>query len=298
MRQKSSSGRQKGRSLNKQTRQEKEQKKSLRSNLFSLKRIVYGILVLGISFGLYALIYSGGYDLLASKVDGFFEEKALENGIRLENIIVEGRHNASTQEISKALAVRKGINLFHLNVHTLKDRLTNLPWVRSAIVQKRFPDTLYIRLREKSPVALWQDKGKTHLIDDQGTLILGVSSVNHHKLLMVSGEEAPRQGPKIVAQLHSFPSLMKRLSGAVLNGGRQWDLLVGAGLRIKLPESDLEKALAYVDSLRKTGHLDNPKIKSIDVRLEDRTFFYLDREEAKKYQVSFQQKKGKKASQR
>lgn len=237
--------------------------------------------------GVFAFIRFDGAGYISEKTFSFFQETALNNGIKLNHIVVEGRHNATTQDISKTLSARKGMNLFDLDVHSLRERLVGLSWVRSAIVQRRFPDTLYIRLTERRPVALWQNKEKTFLIDDQGKEIEGVSSSKFQKLLSVSGEEAPKHAPEIVSKLQNVPAVRTRLHGAVLNGGRHWDLLVRNGPRVKLPELEVDQALSYLQDLLEKGHLDNPKIKSIDIRLKDRTFFYLDEGEAKKHQQSF-----------
>lgn len=251
------------------------------------KKAFFGVLSLCIAGGIYAFVRFDGGQYVSEKTAAFFEKTVLDNGIKLNHIIVEGRHNASTQDISKTLAARKGMNLFDLDVHVLRERLVGLSWVRSAIVQRRFPDTLYVRLTERRPVAQWQNKGSVSLIDDQGKQIEGVSSTKYQKLLSVSGEEAPKHAPEIVSKLQTVPAVRARLHGAVLNGGRHWDLLVRNGPRIKLPELEVNQALLYLQGLLEKGHLDNPKIKSIDIRLQDRTFFYLEEGEAKKHQQSF-----------
>tara|TARA_A100000171_G_scaffold48330_1_gene55655 strand:+ start:2441 stop:3139 length:699 start_codon:yes stop_codon:yes gene_type:complete len=231
-------------------------------------------------------------DTLLVKISTYFEQKSVQYGVRLETIIVEGRENTSARDVAKVLSARKGTSLFDYDVHLLREKLVDLPWVRSAIVQRRFPSTLYVRLTERRPIALWHHQGKTHLIDDQGKEIKAPELSKYRRLLKISGEDAPQYAPQIVTTLQPYSYLKKRLTGAVLNGGRQWDLLFGKGLRIKLPELEIHKALEYVADLMKKGYLDNPGIESIDVRLSDRTFFYLNQEEAKKHQVSFLQKKG------
>lgn len=242
--------------------------------------------------GGYAFFHFEGDRYLRDRVWAFIEEVSQKKGVQLNHIIVEGRYHVTTQDISKTLAARKGMTLFALDVHDIRQRLVNLPWVRAAIVQRRFPDTLYVNLTERKPIALWQNASKISVIDDQGKEIEGVSAAKFQKLLSVSGEAAPQHAPEIIRQLRDVPTVRARLHGAVLNGGRHWDLLVRNGPRVKLPEEGVDEALKYLENLMEKGHLDNPKIKSIDVRLQDRTFFYLEDGEAKKHQKTFA-KKGK-----
>lgn len=258
--------------------------------MLRLRKVLYGGAILASLAVLYGVLYFPGYERFAEGASAFLEKYAIQQGIRLETITVEGRLNTSAQEISQALAARKGESLFSFDVHLLRRRLVALPWVRSAIVQRRFPDTLYVRLTERTPIALWQHKGKTLLIDDQGQEIKTPLPPKYRTLLKISGEEGARYVPELIAKIRLYPDLRKRLSGAVLNGGRQWDLFMGKTLRIKLPETGVRDALAYLQSLQDKGHLDNLDISSIDIRLSDRTFFYLTPAGVKKHQVSFQQK--------
>jgi cell division septal protein FtsQ len=39
------------------------------------------------------------------------------------------------------------------------------------VVERRFPDTIFIRISEKEPVALWKNQGKTYLVDRDGELV-------------------------------------------------------------------------------------------------------------------------------
>lgn len=197
-------------------------------------------------------------------------------GLRLESIVVEGRSRASSAEIAQALGVEKGISIFDLDPHFLREKLESLAWVRSAIVERRLPNTLYVRLMERVPVALWQDEqGRTFLVDERGVTIKEAPHGQQHSFLIVTGKDAAVNAPELVKHLAKYPLVNTHVTGASFISMRQWELVIDGRLRVKLPEDNLNAALARVQEFAKTGYFEKQEILSIDVRLPDRAFFYL-----------------------
>lgn len=197
-------------------------------------------------------------------------------GLRLDSIVVEGRSRASNAEIAQALGVQKGMSIFDLDPHSLRDKLESLAWVRSAIVERRLPNTLYVRLMERVPVALWQDQeSRTFLIDEQGAMIKEAPHGQRHSFLVVTGKGAAVNAPELVKHLAKYPLVNTHVTGASFISMRQWELMIDGRLRVKLPQDNLELALARVQEFAKTGYFEKQEILSIDVRLPDRAFFYL-----------------------
>lgn len=62
-----------------------------------------------------------------------------------------------------------------------------LPWVRSAEVRKRWPDTLEVRVVEHRPVARW---GEDRLLSDQGTLFPAAGATAPRSLPLLDGPDA------------------------------------------------------------------------------------------------------------
>ncbi len=59
--------------------------------------------------------------------------------------------------------MKKG--LLHINKEAIQKKLTALPWVKLVSVKRVFPDTLFINIHERSPVAIFNEN---ILIDDNG----------------------------------------------------------------------------------------------------------------------------------
>ena len=89
-------------------------------------------------------------------------------GLVVTDIKVEGRETTDRETILTALGAGPGTPILAISPRRAKEQLESLPWVRTAVVERRLPDTLYIRLVERKPLALWQHGGKIELIEFHG----------------------------------------------------------------------------------------------------------------------------------
>ncbi|MBT5654203.1 MAG: FtsQ-type POTRA domain-containing protein, partial [Alphaproteobacteria bacterium] len=126
-------------------------------------------------------------------------------GFIIEGILIEGRNKTEKEQIYTALNRKKGDSILLCDPSEIKDNLERLPWVRSAMVQRRLPDTLYIRLSERKPLALWQSKKKLSLLDDRGLTMdtIPVSPFRH--LPIIIGEGSAEKAPKFLEVVLKVP---------------------------------------------------------------------------------------------
>lgn len=196
-------------------------------------------------------------------------------GLRVEDVVVEGRSLTSQKEILKVLNVGRGNSIFSCSLPDAKKALEALPWVRSAAVQRRLPDTLYVRLSERRPIALWQNKGKLYLVDDQGKVLENISEYSPSGLLVLTGEGAPKKASTLIDVLTDFPAIAKKVTGAICISHRRWDILIDHKLRLKLSEFDMKGSLESFSKLAQAHKLENKEIVGIDLRFRDRVYFQL-----------------------
>lgn len=190
-------------------------------------------------------------------------------GFSVDQVLVEGRVRTSPEQIRKALAVHKGQAIVGVDLEAARARVEALPWVRTAMISRRLPDTLFVRLIEREPLALWQKKGKLSLIDRSGTVILRDAGNAYADLPVVVGPDAPRHAADLLRMLASEPALRKRVTAAVRVGGRRWNIVMTHGIEVLLPEENPERAWRILASAqRKHGLLDRDVV-AVDLRLPD-----------------------------
>jgi cell division protein FtsQ len=197
-------------------------------------------------------------------------EASAELGFRVADIRVEGRATTDRDTILKALGARLGTPILAVDPVRAKQQLESLPWVRSALIERRLPDTIYVRLVEREPMALWQHGGKIELIDRTGAVIPVTRLDRFAKLPMVVGEDAARHAAALLAILSSEPDLAARVTAAVDVGGRRWNLRIDNSIDVLLPSDDPAAAWADLARLQRNDAILQRDVQAIDMRLPDR----------------------------
>lgn len=196
-------------------------------------------------------------------------------GFKLEDVVVEGRIRTDKAQILEVLVLKRGKPLLSLNLSEAKAKLESLSWVKAARVERRFPDTLFIRISEKEPVALWQNQSKTYLVDRDGQLVETKEAYKYKELLLVTGHQAPRYVEKLITLLEKFPEIRARVTAATHLRSTRWDIKLDDKVEVRLPEKNAEHALAYLLELENHHHLMKREVMTIDMRLPEQLILRL-----------------------
>jgi cell division protein FtsQ len=191
-------------------------------------------------------------------------------GLAVADIEVEGRHRASREAVLGALGVASGTPILAVDVAEAKRRLETIAWVRSAAIERRLPDTLFVRIVERQPLALWQRQGKLAVVDREGVVISGERPQSFADLIILVGEDAPANGAALIDMLQGEKSLSGHVAAAVRVGGRRWNLRFDSGVDVALPEDDAAGAWRRLASLEESDGILERDVEMIDLRLPDR----------------------------
>ena len=191
-------------------------------------------------------------------------------GLAIGNVQVEGRGRASREAVLSAVAVARGTPILAVDPADTKQRLEAVPWIRSASVERRFPDTLHIRLVERQPLAFWQQHGKLVLIDRDGVVIPTERLDQFGNLIVLVGPDAPAHGAELIDMLQTEPALAAHVAAAVRVGGRRWNLRLDNNVDIALPEDDPAAGWRRLAQLERSDGILEREIQEVDLRLPDR----------------------------
>ena len=131
-----------------------------------------------------------------------------------------------------------------VDVAAIRDRLVQFGWVKDARVSRRLPDTLVIDIVERTPAALWQNKGQLALIDKEGVVVDRVAIDKMPDLPLLIGPGANAHNQQLNQLMDGVPTLKAQLASAAWVGQRRWDLTFQSGETIALPEGDQPAAAA------------------------------------------------------
>jgi cell division protein FtsQ len=191
-------------------------------------------------------------------------------GLVVTDIEVTGRQTTDASTIMEALGATRGTPILAVDPSRAKEKLQALPWVRSAAIERRLPGTLFVRLIERQPLAVWQHAGKLQLIGRDGDVIPVTDLGKFAKLPTVVGDDAPKYARDLIDMLAKEPDLFARVTAAVRVGARRWDVHIDHDIDVMLPEDGADEAWRHLAELERSQALLNRDVETVDMRLGDR----------------------------
>jgi cell division protein FtsQ len=188
----------------------------------------------------------------------------------IKDIIVEGRQQTSKDVLSLAIGTIAGAPILGFDPEAAQARIATLPWIASAIVERRLPDIILIRLTERVPLARWQHEGKTVVIDTIGGALPEAKLEQFAQLPLLVGADVPGQAHAFLDTMQNYPEVMDAMTAAVRVGERRWDLHLRPKVVAKLPENNIDFALKRLSSLITDQKILEHDIIGIDLRIPDR----------------------------
>ncbi len=195
-------------------------------------------------------------------------------GLSVQEIFVEGRVETAAADVLDVLDITRGTPILTFDPQAARIALEKLPWIRTAAIERRLPDTVYVRIQERRPLALWQRHGRLALLGDDGREITGADIQRFAQLPMVVGDDAPQHAASLLALLQTEPELQRRVVAAVRVGDRRWNLRIDAGadrtIEVQLPEINAAAAWARLSEAVHASSLFDKNVTNVDLRLPDR----------------------------
>lgn len=209
-----------------------------------------------------------------SRLSAWTDDKILEvtadSGLKIENILVEGRRHTDPDTIKAIANVEKGDPLLSFDPQKARAMIEKISWVRSARVERRYPDTIYIQLEERVPMALWQRQKRLSLIDTEGVVLTDHRLDRFKDYIILVGDAVPEKSSEFISLLSAEPMLWDKIEAAKLVSGRRWDLVLKNGVVVKLPEGEIALAFKRLVVLQEEEKLMDKNLTVIDIRDTER----------------------------
>lgn len=166
-----------------------------------------------------------------------------------------------------SLGVAFPVSSFHLDLPSLRDRVTDLTAVADAVVRVKPGGTLDIVVTERRPVAVWRHVDGVRLIDDEGEMIGMIAARSDRPdLPLIAGDGAKDHIQEALVLFAAAAPVRDRIRGLVRMGERRWDLVLDGGQRILLPSINPVAALDRVMAFHAAQDMLSRDVAVVDMR--------------------------------
>lgn len=245
-----------------------------------LDRFLLGLKIALLIF-LYLFFFTNYLNSFKEWAASHIYETTSDGGMILENVLIDGHHNLSTSDVAATLNADVGTPILSIDLDKVRDILTKNEWIKNAVIERRLPNTIYVNITERDPIAIWQNDKKLYLVDDSGSVITPTDISKFANLIHIVGSDAPLHIASLKVDLDSDEALKKRIISVVRYGERRWNILLEQDITVKMPENGFTKAYKYLSKLNENNKLFSNNYKVIDLRDEAKYFLEKHSEEKK-----------------
>jgi cell division protein FtsQ len=190
-----------------------------------------------------------------------------ENGYVVQNVHVTGRDRIPADQLLRVLNIQRGMPLFAYDPQRAQDDVRQLAGIKSVFIERRWPDTIFVRLQERQPIARWQYNAQVRLVDTDGRMVVAKADEDITQYPIIVGKGATKQIVPFFKLMNGQPELWEQVRAATWVSKRRWDLTLKNGMVIKLPADNTELALSRFMKLMSRENLLERDLAVIDIRL-------------------------------
>lgn len=105
---------------------------------------------------------------------------------KAKSLVITGNHSFSDKQIISQADLKKGTNIFSVNLSLIQKRLLTHPWIEEVHISRELPSGIKIRIKEHKAVAI-ADLGRRFLINDKGEIFKELSAEDPGALPVING---------------------------------------------------------------------------------------------------------------
>jgi len=108
-----------------------------------------------------------------------------QNFFSLDTAVIHGNNLVADSHIIKTGNIHKKMDILSTDCSAIRNNLETHPYVKAAIVSKRYPNKMEIFIKERTPIA-YLNAGKLFLIDQEGVVLPIPESVITNQLPVIT----------------------------------------------------------------------------------------------------------------
>lgn len=197
---------------------------------------------------------------------------------RVNKIYVTGTEQITINQVTALADVYPGVNILRINSAEVEKKLVTQTWIKEAVIEKKLPSTINIKITERQPKAIVQTLEGYLVLDDSGMVLIKLEYLTKLVLPIITNFTLEEdllvgeivQNKQVIEALQVIGALPDAIGAMVseFSLGEGLNLFLAGGLEIKLGSSDkiAEKLQVLTDIFNNTNEEVLEKVKYIDLR--------------------------------
>jgi cell division protein FtsQ len=194
----------------------------------------------------------------------------------VKKVLVLGWKRATETQVLTQADVPDKANVFSVDLAAIRERVERMQWVRYAIVQRVFPDTITIKIVEREPVGLARIRGQVYQFDTDAVVLDYDPSTGVNFPILDGLQPKDRAGNLRRANLYS--RVLKELqsqnevSEVHINQADEVSVILSdEPIVVNLGVADFHSRWIRYLELRSQIHEQYPETVEVDLRFQDQT---------------------------
>jgi cell division protein FtsQ len=244
------------------------------------------VFLVGVTGTVWSAVSSGWVENKMDLAKNTVIEATAAAGMVVESIYLRGSQATSRSDLLETLDIKKGTPILNVDIKEARLRVESLGWVKSATLVRVLPNVIFLDIKERKALALWQRNRRAPvLIDTDGTVIQKRNLAKYSDLPLVVGQGAAKNAAVLIERLHEYPLIFNEVKVAIRVSERRWNLRLRNNIEIRLPAEKISTALNQLYEYQNKHSLFDRNIIAVDLRVPDRLIVRVNNQEKKQKKV-------------
>lgn len=205
-----------------------------------------------------------------------------DGAFRVQHVQVEGCQYSNESEVRAAAQALLGKRIFNVDLDSVQERVADMPYVLEARVARIFPSTVQIKVVEKQPIALLNDRG-TLPVDEEGTLMPRLKAGTKLDVPIISGIHLARRSahaklPETALPLLEFMRELNKADAVLYQQVSEFHIdhkmnltlfLMREGVPVYLGRQEWHEKCDRLQTVLKQLEMRAERVAAIDLRFEN-----------------------------
>ncbi|MGO1371646.1 MAG: cell division protein FtsQ/DivIB [Senegalia sp. (in: firmicutes)] len=189
----------------------------------------------------------------------------------IKNINIENNNVIKKEKIILASGITRGENIFKINKKTIEKNLLNHPYIKTATIKTKFPDSINIDITERKETLVYDNNGNYIYIDNEGVILNNLSTKKDKNIPILESDD--KLDPKEDEYISNILKLLNEHNKKkyefnikkIIKQNKSTTLVLSSGIKVALDGvNDIEYKLGFIEKI--VNDLEEKNIRAKEIQ--------------------------------